>query len=66
MQEGVRVDDEARQNERLDGKPVARASSRHGADLGLFDGEFVEIFAPADVGIEVAGAVLAAMVCYHW
>jgi hypothetical protein len=61
VDEGVSVDDEARQGQRLDGETVQRTAHDHGADFGFLDGGLVEVLAGPDFGVEGPIACVAAV-----
>jgi hypothetical protein len=64
VQEGVCVDDDAGEYEGADREAVAGAAHGHGADFGLLETHFVEVFADADFVEE--GAFAGAAVRGRW
>lgn len=61
VDEGVSVDDEARQGQGLDGEAVQRTAHDHSADFGFLDGGLVEVLAGSNLGVEGSVACVAAV-----
>lgn len=61
VDEGVSIDYEAGQGQRLDGEAIQRTAHDHGADFGFLNGGLVEVLACSDFGVKSSIACMAAV-----